>query len=320
MDSHDLDRPDCFADDLLADMDAEQRAEVLRTLVDALPDAIVAHEPTGEIAFFSEGACELLGYDRRHMSALGPFGWIAPEAMRGAAGRLEAILHEGRLTFESQALHSDGSTTPTEVSARRIDTNNGPLVVSVIRDISARKAAEAQLAHLAYHDSLTGLSNRAAFDDRLGLAIADSRRHRDLLAIAYLDLDKFKPVNDRFGHEVGDLVLVTISQRLVGAVREQDLVARLGGDEFVVLLPRLRGEQEIAVVAERLLEEVRKPVAACGNLCNVDASIGFSFFDPGVDDARSVVVKADVAMYAAKRDPDNPWLVWDRRMGAIEPL
>ncbi|TLM92032.1 MAG: diguanylate cyclase, partial [Actinobacteria bacterium] len=235
--------------------------------------------------------------------------------MRGAAGRLEAILHDGELSFESAARRRNGQQFPTEVSTKRVDSPGGPLIVAIIRDISDSKAAQAQLTHLAFHDGLTGLSNRAAFDERLRIATADARRHGDLLGLAYLDLDRFKPVNDQFGHETGDAVLIAVSQRLFASVREQDVVARLGGDEFVVLLPRLHSVDELDCVAERLLSEVRRPIEACGNDCVVDASIGFAVYDPEHDDPRSLVVKADVAMYAAKRDPEHPWLLWNDSMG-----
>jgi diguanylate cyclase (GGDEF)-like protein len=114
-------------------------------------------------------------------------------------------------------------------------------------------------------------------------------------------------------------VLIKIAQRLLGSIREQDLVSRIGGDEFVVLLPRLKSVDELANIAERLISEVRSPVIVGEHECAVTASIGFALYDHDADDARSLVVKADVAMYGAKRDPDKPWLVWDEPMGFSVP-
>lgn len=287
-----------------------QRIELLTLIIDSVPDAIVAHGPGGDLIFFSRGTCQMLGYTAEEMQALRPYGWVAPEAMRGAAGRLETILHEGHLQFESEVVLKDGTILPTEVIARKVLSSIGPIVVAVIHDITGRKKAQAELIHLAYHDALTGLSNRRAFEDRLAIAIGDARRHKDNLGVAYVDLDRFKPVNDRYGHEVGDDVLVTVAERLVACVREQDLVARMGGDEFIILLPRLHSEGEFAILGQRVLESVREPIEACGFSCEIDATMGFALFDVDSDDARTLVTKADTAMYAAKNDPEHSWVTW----------
>ncbi len=303
----------------LEKLPAEERASILRQIVDSVPDAIIVHDAAGDILFWSQAACDMLGYSAEEMRALPSFGWIGHDAMKGAAGRLESILHSGGLNFESSAKRKDGSLIPTDVSSRSVHTEEGPVLVAVIRDTSERSEAQQRLRFLAFHDPLTGLPNRAAFEERLRVAIADSRRHGDMLGLAYIDLDRFKPVNDEYGHDAGDSVLVTVGQRLVSHVREQDIVSRLGGDEFVVLLPRINSPAEFGVIAERLLTQIRLPIKACGATCTIDASIGFALFDPDSDDARTLVVRADVAMYSAKRDPEHPWLLWDESMGITPP-
>lgn len=293
------------------DLTPDQQVEMWHALFGALPDTVLIHGPDGDLAYFSSGALDALGYTDEEMRALKPFGWVDPKSIRGAAGRLETILYDGELTFDSGLLRKDGSVVPTRVIARKVETPIGPAIVSVIHDTSELNIAQSQLVHLAFHDSLTGLMNRPAFEERLKVAIADVRRHDDMLALAYLDLDQFKPVNDTYGHETGDQVLTVVGQRIQSIVREQDVVARLGGDEFVILLPRLRSQDELGPFAERLLDEICAPIEACGADCMVDASIGFAIFDPAVDDARSVVVNADLAMYAAKADPERRWCVWE---------
>lgn len=312
-------REDICGRDLLAGMTAEQQAALLRTLIDSALDAIIAHEPDGSIVFFSRGACELLGYSPEQMQALPPFGWVAPDAMRGGPGRLEAILHDGQLIFESRSVTADGRQIPTEVAASRVDSEFGPLIVAVIRDTTDRIEAESHMAFLAYHDTLTGLSNRTAFEERLRIAIADARRHGDLLVLAYIDLDRFKPVNDLYGHAAGDMVLVELAKRLMLTVREQDTVARLGGDEFVILFQRVESVDEVEGIASRILKVIREPVSVCGADCDIDASIGFAVFDPDTDDARSLVVKADQAMYAAKHDATTHWRIWDSSLASSDP-
>lgn len=301
--------------DALQGVPEKNRAAVLRMIVDAVSDAIIVHTPRGELLFFNEAARELLGYDHEEMYGIGPFGWVAPRMDRGGAGRTERILSGAALTFESSIVRKDGSLAPTEVSARRAETADGPVIVSVIRDTSERVEAEAQLVYLAFHDPLTGLSNRASLENRLKDAMADARRYNDILAVAYIDLDRFKPVNDTYGHEIGDSVLVTLGRRLVAGVRVQDLVSRIGGDEFVVVLPRLNGPGELELIAERLLAEVRQPIAMRAATITIGASVGFALFDAEHDDVRSLIVKADIAMYAAKHDPENPWRLWDPSMG-----
>lgn len=308
----------CGSFEVLRDADLVGPAAILRIIVDDLPDAVIVHRLDGEILFFNQAACRLLGYSRDEMATMGSYGWIAPAEIVRARERLEEVGEKGNLVFESAARHKGGTVTPTEVSVRLVESESESMIISVIRDITKRKAEEEHLVYLAYHDSLTGLPNRAALEERLRTAIAESRRHKDLLALAYIDLDHFKPINDRYGHQIGDQALVTIARRMSGAVREQDHVSRIGGDEFVVVLPRLKSEVELAVLAQRLLEEIRQPIKSCGYECRLLASIGFAMFD-AVDDTRSLIVKADIAMYAAKRDPDNPWLLWEPSMGTSLP-
>lgn len=300
--------------ELLENLPESSQAAVLRMIVDAVSDAIIVHSPRGEVLFFNEGACRLLGYRRDEMHRLPPFGWVAPHMTRGSAGRIERILVGGALSFQSSVVRKDGSLAPTEVAARRAETADGPVIVAVLRDVSNRAEAEAQLVYLAFHDPLTGLSNRSALETRLADAITDARRYGDILAVGYIDLDRFKPVNDTYGHETGDAVLITLGQRLAAGVRAQDLVSRIGGDEFVVVLPRLNGPDELELVAERLLSEIRQPVVTRGASVAIDASIGFAVFDAEEDDARTLIVKADVAMYAAKNGT-TPWMVWTPEMG-----
>lgn len=286
-----------------------EQATFFCTLVDSAIDAIIAHRPDGAIVWANHGASELLGYTFDELMQLPAYGWVAPRQLRRAPRRIETILRSGELTFDSSVRRKDGALIDTEVSSRRVDTALGPVVIAVIRDISGWIESKRTLEHLAYHDALTGLANRAYFDDLLGRAIADSNRFGDLLGLAYLDLDEFKPVNDRFGHEVGDAALTEVGRRLLDTVRAQDTVARIGGDEFVIILPRLAGRDELGVVAERLIERIEEPIQALGHIAQIRASVGLALFEPAADDARSLLVKADLAMYAAKKDPAHPWLL-----------
>lgn len=303
------DHPLRLAEEIAGRLSEPEQAAFFCTLVDAALDAIVAHRPDGTVVWANQGASELLGYDADELMTLPPYGWVAHRQLEAAPRRIETILRAGHLKFDSEVRRKDGTLVETEVSARRVDTGLGPVIVAVIRDVSGWAESKRALEHLAYHDVLTGLANRAYLEDRLGLAIADARRFGDTLGLAYIDLDHFKPVNDRYGHDVGDQVLIAVARRLEQEVRQQDTVARIGGDEFVMVLPRLTSPEEIGRVAMRLVQRIREPIDASGHTVEISATIGLALFDTEKDDARSLLVHADIAMYAAKKSPERPWLV-----------
>jgi len=191
------------------------------------------------------------------------------------------------------------------VFARLVESPDGPLVVSVARDVSERVKAEEQLRHMALHDQLTGLANRALLDEQLVTAMANAHRHGDLLGVAYVDLDDFKHVNDRHGHAFGDQALMVAAERLRMCVRKSDIVARLGGDEFVVLLPRLKRPADLERAARKIVNAMRDPIYVEGHRVSLTTSVGLAHYDAIRDDARSLLIRADLAMYAAKREGAN---------------
>lgn len=176
--------------------------------------------------------------------------------------------------------------------------------VSIRTDITDQKQA-VKLKVMAHHDPLTGLPNRNLFGDRLMLAIAQANRANGELAFLYLDLDKFKPINDKLGHGVGDEVLREIAKRLKENVREIDTVARLGGDEFAVILPPPIGQDDCKRIAERLLEVLCEPIRVQGHECSVSASIGVSIYPKDAKDAEELIKCADAAMYRVKDQGRN---------------
>lgn len=280
-------------------------------VLEATLDGVVAHRPDGTLVYFNQAAHEMLGYTREQFSALPALGWVGPQDLDKAHERIATIQRDGSMRFESTAQTRSGGIIPTEVKARRIESaDHGELIVSVVRDTSERQATQRQLRYMAFHDALTGLGNRAMFDEALALAIADVERHDDILGLAFIDLDGFKPVNDRYGHAVGDAVLIEIGQRLDAICRRQDTLARFGGDEFAILLPRLRSEYDLGVVARRMTAAIEEPILVDGREIRVGASAGLVIFESG-DTGRSMLEKADVAMYRAKRSKGGPRYVVD---------
>ncbi|MBC7858571.1 MAG: diguanylate cyclase [Burkholderiaceae bacterium] len=177
--------------------------------------------------------------------------------------------------------------------------------VAILEDISERKASEERMHHTANYDALTDLPNRACFFDRLGQALALARREGQSGALLFLDLDRFKQVNDQLGHAAGDALLVGVAQRLREQVRESDTVARLAGDEFTVILPRLATLEAAAGIADKILDAIAAPFAIAGAELTIGISIGIALFPQHGETVEEVLNAADHAMYRAKKAGRN---------------
>jgi len=185
--------------------------------------------------------------------------------------------------------------------------------VGVFSDISYLKAHEAELSQVAYYDALTGIPNRRLLADRMVQAIAQAQRSGRMLFVCYLDLDGFKQVNDRCGHEAGDQLLVEVSRRLQEALRAGDTLARLGGDEFVVLFNDLAGERECGQILDRILEIIALPIVIGSHEVTVSASIGVSFHTSANEDGDTLLRQADQAMYVVKQTGKNRYHLYDAK-------
>jgi diguanylate cyclase (GGDEF)-like protein len=179
------------------------------------------------------------------------------------------------------------------------------LARSRARELEARQAHAERIEYLAYHDGLTGLANRSLFSKLLTQSLAEAARHDQRVAVLYLDLDRFKPINDTLGHECGDQLLQEIARRLRDCVRESDTVARMGGDEFVVLLPQAPGEADISVVAQKILDATSRPALLAGREVRVTSSIGIAISPGDGRDEQTLKKNADAAMYRAKAQGKN---------------
>jgi diguanylate cyclase (GGDEF)-like protein len=179
-------------------------------------------------------------------------------------------------------------------------------VVVVSQDITERNAAEQRVQYLAHHDALTDLPNRTLMSDRMRQALAHARRDNAMLAVMFLDLDKFKPVNDVLGHEIGDQLLKEVAVRLQACVpRESDSVARIGGDEFLFLLARVQSRKDASAVADKVLQTMSKPFQVGPHPIGITASIGIAIFPFHGQEEKTLIKNADVAMYSAKVEGHN---------------
>ena len=221
----------------------------------------------------------------------------------------------GAMRYELELIRKDGSWIWTEVNVVPHRDRKGKLVGyhGVTRDISERKRTAERIEHMARHDPLTDLPNRALFSDRLDVALSLSKRNGTRLALMFVDLDKFKPVNDTFGHAVGDVLLREAARRMRGCIRASDTVGRIGGDEFVVLLPVVETPNDAIVVAEKLRAALVHPFEIDGRRIGISCSIGIAIAPDDGRDEIELAKNADMAMYAAKQQGGDAVLLFQRQ-------
>lgn len=212
----------------------------------------------------------------------------------------------GSVDGDFSVRRKDGSTFSADIALGPVPAGAGRQVMAVVRDITSRKLLEAQLAHRALHDPLTGLANRTLFFDRLHQAMEQARRDRRQVALVMLDLDNFKSVNDRHGHQAGDDVLRKVGARLSRGLRGTDTVARIGGDEFAWVLPGVSGRQAAMIMLVKLLRAVPARITTGGRSIEVGVTAGLALFPDDGDDVDVLMRVADVELYAAKRRSPAP--------------
>jgi diguanylate cyclase (GGDEF)-like protein/PAS domain S-box-containing protein len=287
--------------ELVALTASEQRA---RAVLDTAVDGILTIDGNGRVESMNRAAEEMFGYSACEVVGRN-VRMLMPEPSRSEHdGYLERYQHTGERRIvgrgrEVAGRRRDGSTFPIELAVSQVDSER-QLFTGIIRDITERKQLEAQLTRHALHDPLTGLGNRALLMERLDHALARRPRRGGLLALYFLDLDRFKLVNDTLGHEAGDDLLIEVAARLTSAVRREDLVVRLGGDEFVLLCDDLVDVAGAEIVAARVVDMLAAPLQLRGREIFVSASVGV-VTDTGQRSAAELLRDADVAMYRAKQ-------------------
>jgi len=290
--------------------------------LNAIGDAVLSTDVLGKVTYLNPVAERMTGWTQK--DALGrPLAEVlqiidattrdAPRNPLEQAMELDTVVG---LTPNCLLIDRGGSETAIEDSASPIHDRRGVVTGAVIvfRDVSEARARSRQALHLAHHDALTALPNRMLLDDRLNRAMAAARRHSRRLAVLFLDLDRFKHVNDSRGHVAGDMVLQSVAHRLVASVRNTDTVSRQGGDEFVVLLPEIAHADDAAVSAKKILGAFEAPHDVAHPPLHVTATIGISLYPDDGPDAQTLVRRADTAMYCAKSSGRNTYRFFERQM------
>lgn len=261
-------------------------------------------------------------------------GYDSPEQLMAEVSNLvsQLFIGSGQIDELKRVLDEKGVVRSAEVEVhcrdrsrkwvlanmRAVCDSDGKIVLyeGTLEDITDRKVAENQVQFLAYYDALTELPNRTLLRDRLGKALAGSRRRKDKVAVLFLDLDRFKVINDSLGHSFGDLLLRKIADRLKSQVREQDTVARVGGDEFLVVLTDVKDGTDAAIAAEKIMDAMIAELVIQGRSFSVSCSMGISIFPEHGADSETLIKNADAAMYSAKESGRNTFQFFSEKMNA----
>ncbi len=260
----------------------------------------------------NDAAVTTLGYANReellnvHPSKLSPPSQPdGVDSFSKANLMMEIAREHGLHRFEWIHTKADGTKFTAEVTLLELELTDKRVFYCVWRDISDRKLNEQKIQYMAYYDALTGLPNRRLFNDRLQQALSIAKREKSLLALMFIDLDKFKPINDELGHHAGDMLLRDAALRMQNCLRESDTVARIGGDEFVVLLPAIEAVQDAMLVAEKIRCVLNQPFTQADRSLSISSSTGVAVYPEHGHDERQLFINADIAMYAAKEGGRN---------------
>ncbi|MFT3758128.1 putative bifunctional diguanylate cyclase/phosphodiesterase [Thauera sp.] len=292
----------------------QNRLEHMKTLIlENSLDLICTLDTQGRFLEVSAAAQAMLDYEPAELMGSHIERLIHPDALRPFQHEFQAVLQGQRMRdFECSFVHKSGWVVFLTWSA--VLSRDHGVIVCVGRDVTERKQAEQRIRYLATHDGLTGLPNRNLVQDRIQQVIAHVRRSGRLLALLFLDLDRFKVINDCYGHPFGDAVLKAAARRLASLVREGDTVARQGGDEFLILLTDLRQTADAHEVARKIVQALKTPLVVQGREVHLTGSIGAAVFPQDGESADALIGNADVAMYRAKSLGRNTCQFFTREM------
>ncbi|MDO8891586.1 MAG: diguanylate cyclase [Sulfurimicrobium sp.] len=298
--------------DVTVQIQAEARRQTMLDTLDLLEEAIVDMTPQGKLANVSAGWEKLRGGEKPecalHEQSLLQF--VHPEdqgEVEAMLGKLEAGAKESgnTLRFRLHRMNGDYLWVEARLLAHRLPQGHVACIRGILRDVTASYLEQKRITQMALHDPLTNLPNRLLLHDHLQQAIVRAQRNGSKVALGFIDLDHFKQINDSLGHQAGDIVLQTLSQRLLSAMREMDTLCRWGGDEFVALLPDFNQESDLRHIAGRLMEAGRQAMKVEGQEVLPTLSIGFAVYPDDAGSAEALMAAADNTMFHAKRNGRN---------------
>lgn len=287
-----------------------------RQLFENSPQATVILDLDDNIIDVNTGFEKLYGYEAEKIKGEKLSPLIMPEGMENEGVSVNSLILTGKFyQQEGKRKRKDGSLVDVSILGYPIiheEQNIG--VYGIYTDISERKQQEQIIKYYAYYDSLTELPNRHHFMEKLEIAINEAKEKNKVIAMLFIDLDKFKSINDSFGHNVGDKLLLAVGCRLNNIIREGDMVARMGGDEFIIMLKQIDSTDVVYRIVERIHESLNKAYIIEGNEMNITASIGISFYPKDGKDAETLLKNSDIAMYMAKIQGRNNYQLYSENL------
>jgi len=310
----------------LAEEALRQSEERYRTMMEEMEEWYFENDLAGNIIFSNDAFANVLGYSQKELTGLNFRSFIKKEELDLVYKLFNQVFKTGKSTknIPYEFIRTDGKVTPGEFSIFPKQDKEGKVCgfKGVGHDITERKRAGEKIQHLATHDTLTELPNRSMFSQLLNHAIQAAKRYQRQFAVLFIDLDRFKIINDTLGHEAGDQLLQEIATRLKQTLRAVDVAARLGGDEFVILIEEVSDSNHVAIVARKILASIINPITLVGQECRITASIGICMYPKDAEDEQSLMKNADIAMYLAKEEGKNNYQFYseDIRSKSLERL
>lgn len=295
-----------------------QSEERYRTIMEEMEEWYFETDLAGNIIFSNDTFANVFGYSQQELTGLDFRSFAEKEGSDSVCKLFNQVLKTGTSTknIPCEFIRTDGTVTSAEFSIFPKRDKDGKVCGfrGVGHDITERKRAGEKIQYLATHDVLTQLPNRSMFSQLLNHAIQAAHRYKRQFAVLFIDLDRFKIINDTLGHEAGDRLLQEVATRLKEPLRAVDVVARLGGDEFVILIEEVSDSSQVAVVAHKILASIIKPITLIGQECRITASIGICMYPKDAEDEQSLMKNADMAMYFAKEEGKNNYQFYSKNI------
>jgi len=285
----------------------------LRAAVSNMQIGVTVTNPDGKIIFTNQADAEMHGYSTAELIGMDA-RIFSPQT------NWKPMFQPMRKRFKRESINirKDGTTFPVYLMSDIVTNNRGEIIakITTCEDISDRKRNEETIRNLAFYDSLTGLPNRSLFIDRMLQELAKAKRQRQMMAVIFIDLDRFKVINDTLGHATGDLLLQAVAKQLKESIREGDTVSRLGGDEFLLLFPDITQVKDVSVIAEKIVHKFSEAFMVNDKELYISASLGISIFPDNSDSAETLIKHADTAMYYAKQQGRNNYQFYSQKIDA----
>jgi diguanylate cyclase (GGDEF)-like protein/PAS domain S-box-containing protein len=297
-----------------------EREQLAQKVYSHTPAGIIFTDEEHRILSINPATTQMTGYEAFELVGQGIFGLINLENGQSPESFRDNVAQRGAWNGELEVARKTGESIPAGTRVNRVDDPQSGMpahYVWILADITERKQSEERMRHIAQHDALTGLPNRLALLMRLAQMLPEARRHGWKIAMMFLDLDRFKIINDTLGHQIGDELLREVACRLSKVVRETDFVARLGGDEFVIILPGITSAADAAIVASKAIVALSSTIEANGHELHTSPSIGISLFPDDGPDGDTILKNADTAMYHAKAAGRNNFQFFAAEMNRI---